>query len=110
MNLNYTIFVDFFLYVKNIEHQTLVSFLLLTSIYLVLNHYISIVLMSGLHENLNKSGEKDKYKKTTFRLDYISKLKLALNLRQPKIQRDRRGCDGMVVTFTTTYAISTYHY
>jgi hypothetical protein len=29
MNLNYT----FFLYVKNIEHQTLVSFLLLTSIY-----------------------------------------------------------------------------
>jgi hypothetical protein len=33
MNLNYTIFVDFFLYVKHIEHQTLVSFLLLTSIY-----------------------------------------------------------------------------
>jgi hypothetical protein len=32
MNLNYTTFVDFFLYVKNIEHQTLVSFLLLTSI------------------------------------------------------------------------------
>ena len=32
MNLNYTIFVDFS-YVKNIEHQTLVSFLLLTSIY-----------------------------------------------------------------------------
>jgi len=32
MNLYYTIFVDFFLYVKNIEHQTLVSFLLLTSI------------------------------------------------------------------------------
>jgi hypothetical protein len=30
MILNYTIFV---LYVKNIEHQTLVSFLLLTSIY-----------------------------------------------------------------------------
>ena len=33
MNLNYTIFVDFFLYVKNIKHQTLVSFLWLTSIY-----------------------------------------------------------------------------
>jgi hypothetical protein len=64
MNLNYTIFVDFFLYVKNIEHQTFLSFFLLTSIYLVLSHYISIVLMSGLHENLNKSGEKDKYKKT----------------------------------------------
>jgi hypothetical protein len=29
MNLHYTIF---FLYAKNIEHQTLVSFLLLTSI------------------------------------------------------------------------------
>jgi hypothetical protein len=28
MNLNYTIFADFFLYVKHIEHQTLVSFLL----------------------------------------------------------------------------------
>jgi hypothetical protein len=34
MNLNYTIFVDIsFLYVKNIDHQTLVSFLLLTSMY-----------------------------------------------------------------------------
>ena len=33
MNLNYTIFVDVFsLHVNNIEHQTLVSFLLLTSI------------------------------------------------------------------------------
>ena len=35
MNLNYTIFVDLFLYVKNIEHQILVSFLLLTCIYLL---------------------------------------------------------------------------
>ena len=33
MNLNYTIFVDIFLYVKIIEHQILVTFLLLTSIY-----------------------------------------------------------------------------
>jgi hypothetical protein len=34
MNLNYTIFVVFFIfYVKNIELQTLVSFLLLTSIH-----------------------------------------------------------------------------
>jgi hypothetical protein len=33
MNPNYTIFVDFFLCVKNIEHQSLISFLLLTSIY-----------------------------------------------------------------------------
>ena len=32
MILNYTIFVDCFLYVKNIEQNTLVSFLLLTSI------------------------------------------------------------------------------
>ena len=32
MNLNYMISVDFFLYVKNIKHQTLASFLLLTSI------------------------------------------------------------------------------
>jgi len=31
MNLNYTIFVDFFLYVKNIEHETLISFILLIS-------------------------------------------------------------------------------
>jgi hypothetical protein len=39
MNINYTIFVDFIFSVKNIEYQTLVSFLSLTSIFqsLVLN-------------------------------------------------------------------------
>jgi hypothetical protein len=41
MNLNYTIFVDFFLYVKNIEHQILVLFILLTSI-LSIKHYLSV--------------------------------------------------------------------
>jgi hypothetical protein len=37
MNLNYTICVDFVLYVKAFEHQTLVSFLLLTNQYLSWN-------------------------------------------------------------------------
>ena len=40
MPINYTIFADFFLYVKNIEHQTLVLFHLLTSIYEYKNVYI----------------------------------------------------------------------
>jgi hypothetical protein len=45
MNQNYTIFDDFFLYVKHIEHQTPVSFLLLTSIcYRV--HPINVQLMA----------------------------------------------------------------
>jgi len=31
-------------------------------------------------------------------------------LQDLKLQRCRRGCDHMVVGFTTTYAISAYHH
>ena len=65
MNLNYTIFVDFFLYVKTFEHQTLVSFLLLTSIYLsvdcchrgFINIYLSVDCCHRGFINIYLSGD-----------------------------------------------------